>query len=111
MRCVLTPALDSTWYVCTADTLSPRIPKTGQYTLPPSVEQSVRLRDTACFITGAPLEADLDLCWIFPPTWAYLVALVRFRSVAHPNYESSWTSGVTRGHVIMRLFLRPRTRA
>jgi hypothetical protein len=84
---------------------------TGQYTLPPSVEQSARLRDTACFITGAPLEADLDLCWIFPPTWAYLVALVRFRSVAHSNYESSWTLGLTRQHVIMRPGLQPRMRA
>ncbi|KAF8494491.1 hypothetical protein JB92DRAFT_3147118 [Gautieria morchelliformis] len=43
------------------------------YTFPPSVEQSVRLRDNVCFITGGPPDAELDLSWIFPPTWAYLL--------------------------------------
>ncbi|KAF8512413.1 hypothetical protein JB92DRAFT_3117172 [Gautieria morchelliformis] len=43
------------------------------YTFPPSLEQSVRLRDNVCFITGAPPDAELDLSWIFPPTWAYLL--------------------------------------
>ncbi|KAF8514144.1 hypothetical protein JB92DRAFT_2920312, partial [Gautieria morchelliformis] len=43
------------------------------YTFPPSVEQSVRLRDSVCFVTGAAPDAELGLSWIFPPTWAYLL--------------------------------------
>ncbi|KAF8494489.1 hypothetical protein JB92DRAFT_2996254 [Gautieria morchelliformis] len=46
---------------------------TRHYTFPPSVEQSIHLRDNVCFITGTPPDAELDLSWIFPPTWAYLL--------------------------------------
>jgi hypothetical protein len=88
------------------------IPKTtSQYTFPPSVEQSVRLRDNVCFITGASLDAELDLSWIFPPTWAFMVSLVRFSSIARFDYQCSWTYGLTLKHVIISLSLLPLTLA
>ncbi|KAF8475406.1 hypothetical protein JB92DRAFT_3134603 [Gautieria morchelliformis] len=60
------------------------------YTFPPSVEQSVRLRDNVCFITGATPDAELDLSWICPPTWAYL--LDPWRSPVTCDYEPFLTA-------------------
>jgi hypothetical protein len=69
----------------------------------------VRLRDSVCYITGTPLDADL---YSIPPTWAYLVAIVRFSSIARPNYEWIWTSiGLTLIPVIMRPSFPPHMRA